>query len=154
MDKIKVALEKKIKTYRLLLVIIGCTMSGIRIFFVFDILPENNVQNFMTGSIDGFFIGFNLALLLSLLFLIFKIKKSMKDEKMMKKYYTFINDERNILIKTKSGMPVNIVNSYLMVLASYLFQGINIYISFTCLAIAILMIFQLFILKLYYMKTM
>ncbi|KRN88375.1 hypothetical protein IV53_GL000339 [Ligilactobacillus ceti DSM 22408] len=83
-----------------------------------------------------------------------KIKIAIKNDEMMKKYYTFMNDERRVLIKTKSGIPLNIVNAYVIVLASHLFQGINIYISVTCLIIAVLMIFQMIILKFYYMKTM
>ncbi len=154
MDKIRIELEKKIKYYILILAMIGCSMSGIRIFFILNIFPEAKGEDFITGAMDGFFIGFNVGLLLFISMAIIKIKKSLKDERRMKKYYTFINDERNVLIKTKSAIPLNIVNSYLIVLAAYVLQGINVYISLTCVAIAIFLIIQLIVLKLYYMKTM
>ncbi len=154
MDKIRAELEKKIKLYVLLFAMIGCSMAGLRIFFILNILPEAKGQDFITGSMNGFFIGFHIGLMVFVSLIIVKIKQSLKDEKKMKKYYTFIHDERNVLIKTKSAIPLNIVNAYLIVLAAYVLQGINRYISFTCIAIAIALIVQVILLKIYYRKTM
>lgn len=153
MVKIKVELGKMIKLYMLLLVMIPCIMLGMRIFFIGNILPGLK-GDFISNAVEGFFIGFNISLMILLFIKIMKIKIAIKNDEMMKKYYTFMNDERSVLIKTKSGIPLNIVNAYVIVLASHLFQGINIYISVTCLIIAVLMIFQMIILKFYYMKTM
>ncbi len=154
MDKIRLQLEKKIKLYLLVLAMIGCSMSGVRVFFVLNLLPEAAGQGFFNGAIDGFFIGFNSGLLILISTIIIKMKSSLKDETKMKKYYTFITDERNVLIKTKSAIPLNIVNAYLIVLIAYILQGVNIYISLTCVAISVALIIQVIILKLYYMKTM
>ncbi len=154
MNSIRNELEKRIKNSMWILVIIMGMMSVVRLFFILNIFPEPVEENFFTGAMDGLLIGFHIGLIVVISIGIIKLKKSLKDEEKMKNYYIFITDERNILIKTKSAVPLNIINAYLFIIVAYLMQSISIYISLTCVIISFYLIIQSIILKLYYTKTM
>ncbi len=147
-------LEKRVKNYRWLLIIVLLTLSWVRLFLILDVIPSPKEESFFTGAMDGLLIGFHIGLMIVLSTIIIKLKRALKDEKKMKSYYIFLTDERNILIKTKSGVPLNIINAYIFVVIGYLLQSISMYISIACIIVALYLLVQSIFLKIYYQKIM
>ncbi len=154
MDKIRKELKKKLRTYQLVMILLALMPSNLRLLQKLNIFVPISDENFASGTMDGFIIGLHLGLIAILAFMVIKLSKAFSDDGKLKKYYTYINDERNRLIKTKSGIPLNIVNAYFIMLIGYLLQSTSIYISYTSIVIANILIIQSIVLKIYYKKNM
>ncbi|MDO5695696.1 MAG: hypothetical protein Q4P30_02905 [Eubacteriales bacterium] len=106
---------KKTLKDRIALVLILCVLALLAMMFgVFYLKERFPGQEHITDYVIGFFTGLEFAFV----FLIGYYYRVMRDEKLMRAMFLKENDERQILIRMKSGIKVVSVLSILIIIAS------------------------------------
>ncbi|MFA5524757.1 MAG: hypothetical protein WDA24_10410 [Tissierellales bacterium] len=107
---------------------------------------------------DGTFAEFQLGLLFGIgvraIIEIVKLSMVMKDNKKLKMLYNKENDERLKLIRSKSGMPMLMITSTLMLIAAVISGYFNTVVFLTLIIAATVQLLIGVIVKLYCMKAM
>jgi hypothetical protein len=110
------------------------------------------------SSTNGEIIDFQRGLLVAFMIfpLVFSIKyhNALKDETKLKKLHNEENDERQKFIRQKSGMPVMMITSGLMILAGIVIGYINKIVFFTLIIAAMGQMTLGALIKIYYMKKL
>lgn len=111
-------------------------------------LPANiaNIFEFLSGFMAG------LSILLAVVLL--RYNRAMSDSRRMKEAYIKENDERLILVRQKSGAPILIITSVIMMLAGVLAGCFNSTVFCTLVAAAICQLLLCVVLKFYYMHKL
>lgn len=111
-------------------------------------LPANiaNIFEFLSGFMAG------LSILLAIVLL--RYNRAMSDSRRIKEAYIKENDERMILVRQKSGVPVLIITSVIMIFAGVLAGCFNPTVFCTLVAAAICQLLLCVILKFYYMHKL
>jgi hypothetical protein len=82
----------------------------------------------------------------------FRLRKIVKNPTELQKLYNKENDERLALIRQKSGMPIIMITSGIMILAAVVAGYINETVFFTLIAAAMAQIVISLAVKVYYMR--
>lgn len=103
-------------------------------------------------NISAFQLGFLVGISLVALFNMFRLRKIVKNPTELQKLYNKENDERLALIRQKSGMPIIMITSGIMILAAVVAGYINETVFFTLIAAAMAQIVISLAVKVYYMR--
>lgn len=142
LDSYKQSLEKR----RVALVVLMsiCSIAILALcFYVRVAIPE---KEYLTGYATGFFIGIELGCV----FFLARLCKAMRDHEALKSMYLKETDERNILIRTKSGFPLIVYLSTMLFLIGLIVGYFNYTAFLTITAVAIGQIVISLLLKLYW----
>lgn len=103
-------------------------------------------------------VGFQFGLILGIgmlsLIQVIKLSKIIKDDKKLKILHNKEHDERLILIRSKSGMPMLLITSVLMIIVAIVYGHFNTTVFITLVLAAMIQLLIGLIVKLYCMKTM
>ena len=105
-------------------------------------------------NISAFQLGFLVGISFVALFYMFRLRKIVKNPTELQKLYNKENDERLALIRQKSGMPIIMITSGIMILAAVVAGYINETVFFTLIAAAMAQIVISMAVKAYYMRKM
>lgn len=111
-----------------------------------------------TTKVDGTVTGFQFGLIFGIgmraLIEIIRMSMVMKDDKKLRMLYNKENDERLKLIRSKSGMPMLMITSILMLVAAIISGYFNTVVFSTLVITATVQLLIGVIVKLYCLKTM
>jgi hypothetical protein len=149
-------MEKYRKTIRkrmILCAILAALSVSLGVFHqskFFDLIslytPNEALAGFQAGLISGFGI-------LSLI-LLYTYGKSIKDDTKLKVLYNKEHDERQNLIRQKSGMPMLLITSGIMIFAGIVAGYFNEIVFYTLILTAMIQMILGVIVKIYYMRKM
>lgn len=146
LDAYKKSLEKR---RAVVIALISISLIAILIvnFYIRTEIPEK--EN-LTDYATGFFTGIELACVYALA----RLFKAMRDHDSLKSMYLKETDERNILIRTKSGFPLIVYLSTTLFLIGLVVGYFNYTAFLTITAVAIGQIAISLILKLYWTQKL
>ena len=144
LEKYRENLIKKEKVYK---AFIGFAMAFLA--FVMFLLKENRLINDLPlGFLTGLILGINLICL----YLIFAIKKALKDEKLLKDMYIKEYDEREKFIKLKSASSIISVLAVGIFITSIFASYFNIIVFYTLAITGGFLLLLGLVLKFYWRK--
>ncbi|MDE6835187.1 MAG: hypothetical protein K2J39_13220 [Ruminococcus sp.] len=123
--------------------------TGLGIFNVFgtnESIKENTVFGFQCGFITG--------LGLVAVILIIRYSKAVKDSDKLKILFNKENDERLRYIKSKSGIPMLLITSMIMILSGTIFGYFNTTVFYTLIVASMCQLLIAGIVKMVYIKKM
>lgn len=136
---------------RISLLIVFCVISLVAIVigavFLKDLSPETSDT---TDYVLGFFTGIELVCVFYMGCLI----RAYRDEKYLKEMYTKETDEREILIRMKSGKDIVPILSLVIAVIACVMSYINFEVFIALTAVAIAQIIITVILKIYWSKKL
>jgi len=106
------------------------------------------------GTVTVFQLGLIFGIGIRALIEIIKLRMVIKDDRKLKMLYNKENDERLKLIRSKSGMPMLMITSILMLIAAIISGYFNTVVFSTLVIAAMVQLLLGLIVKVYYMKTM
>lgn len=115
---------------------------------------SNSQSNLSNDRIAGFSSGIITALGVISIVKVMQLRKILNDEKLIKLQYNKEHDERQQTIKVKSGMPMILIMSLVMILASIVGSYFSNVIFYTLFIAGSVQLLVGLIVKLYYMRTM
>lgn len=121
---------------------------------VFKILPQSQDGGFSDGMVGGMSVGTVVALGMLAVVQIIRLRRVLKDEKLMKLLYNKEHDERLQAIRSKAGMPMILIMSIAMIVAGVIGSRFNETIFYTLFAAGFVQILVGAVVKIYCMKTM
>lgn len=121
-------------------------LLAICFWFVGNYKGSNN--DFVAGFTIGVLIGIELVIIRRL----GKMKRALKDEQMLKMMYVKENDEREQMIRLKSGRPFITYLSLIALVATILASFFNVTVFFTLFAVTICELLISFGAKVYWTK--
>ncbi|HZK34894.1 MAG TPA: hypothetical protein VFD33_06265 [Bacillota bacterium] len=145
MEKFKSLIKRKIILFTLLL-LMAIALGGYTLITGGKGIGDESVQGFQSGIALGIAI---MALIQIATYCI-----ALKDDKKLKLLCNKENDERMEEIRKRSGMPMLLVMSMLMLLAAVIAGYFNTLVFTTLVLTAIIQLTIGLIVKLYHMKTM
>ena len=115
-----------------------------------NFLLEDQIK--LNDSALGFINGLTLGIEIVCVFWVFKIRKALKDDKMLRELYIYEHDERKNFIKLKSGS--NFIGKIALgiFVASILASYFNMVVFYTLVIAGIFLILVSLLLKLYWRK--
>ena len=115
-----------------------------------NFLLEDQIK--LNDSALGFINGLTLGIEIVCVFWVFKIRKALKDDKMLRELYIYEHDERKNFIKLKSGS--NLIGKIALgiFVASILASYFNMVVFYTLVIAGIFLILVSLLLKLYWRK--
>ncbi len=147
MTKFKREINKKCRNYQIL---IGLLLLMLLLVRFYNINGVAKGESFMSDLLMGVTSG----LILVIVVYVYLLKKGIRNDDNLKKLYIHMSDERTNLIKTKSGIPLNLFNAYMVFLAAYVMEGVSHYISYSLIAVSMFLVVEALLLKFYYMKRL
>ena len=123
--------------------------AGLGIFNIFgteENIKENIIFDFQCGFITAF--GLISAIL------IIRYSKAVKNPDKLKLLFNKENDERLRYIRSKSGMPMILISSVIMILSGTVFGYFNTTVFYTLIVASVLQLIISGILKMIYIKKM
>ncbi|SHK88954.1 hypothetical protein SAMN02745136_03590 [Anaerocolumna jejuensis DSM 15929] len=102
--------------------------------------------------ISDFQFGFLVGIGLVAAVMMFKLGNALKDETKLKMLYNEEHDERIGLIRQKSGMPMLVITSCIMIFVGIIAGYVNEVVFVTLVAAATIQIIFSVLIKMYYMK--
>lgn len=143
------AFSKRIKTRRTAMCGALMMLVGILVFLV---TREG------TEGINSVLMGFQTGLVIGLIALIIvymvRLTIALKDDKQLKIWYNKEHDERLKTIRAKSGMPMLLITSLMMICAAVVAGYYNPIVFYTLVVAAMIQLTAGVLVKLYYLKTM
>lgn len=125
---------------------------------IYDVFSSNigETENgsFFEGYVEGFIIGLIISLGLVAVIQIIKLKKIFGNDEQLQLLYNKENDERMKFIKTKSGMPLVLIVSVIMIMAALVGSFFNYIVFFTLIITAFIQLSISVVIKIYYLKRM
>ena len=109
-------------------------------------------QTKLNDSALGFINGLTLGIEIICVFWVFKIRKALKDDKMLRRLYIDEHDERKNFIKLKSGSNLIGKTALGIFVASILASYFNIVVFYTLVITGIFLVLVSLSLKLYWRK--
>lgn len=116
----------------------------------FDLISLYTRNEALAGFQAGLLSGFGLLSLL----LLFKYGKAIKDDTKLNILYNKEHDERQNLIRQKSGMPMLMITSGIMIFAGIIAGYLNEIIFYTLILAAMIQMTLGAMVKIYYMRKM
>ena len=136
---------------RISLLVVFCVIALLAIVlgaaFLKDISPKTTDR---TDYVLGFFTGIELVCVFYMGCLI----RAYRDEKYLKEMYTKETDEREILIRMKSGKNIVPILSFVIAVIACVMSYVNYEVSIALTAVAIAQIIITLILKIYWSKKL
>lgn len=136
---------------RISLLVVFCVIALLAIVlgaaFLKDISPKTTDR---TDYVLGFFTGIELVCLFYMGCLI----RAYRDEKYLKEMYTKETDEREILIRMKSGKDIVPILSFVIAVIACVMSYVNYEVFIALTAVAIAQIIITLILKIYWSKKL
>lgn len=136
---------------RISLLVVFCVIALLAIVlgadFLKDISPEATDR---TDYVLGFFTGIELVCVFYMGCLI----RAYRDEKYLKEMYTKETDEREILIRMKSGKDIVPILSFVIAVIACVMSYVNYEVFIALTAVAIAQIIMTLILKIYWSKKL
>lgn len=123
--------------------------TGLGIFNVFG-TNENIKENIIFDFQCGFITGLGLVSVI----LIIRYSKAVKDSDKLKILFNKENDERLKYIKSKSGMPMLLITSVIMIFSGTIFGYFNTTVFYTLIVASMCQLLIAGIVKMVYMKKM
>ncbi|MDE6798006.1 MAG: hypothetical protein K2J36_08370 [Ruminococcus sp.] len=123
--------------------------TGLGIFNVFG-TNENIKENVIFDFQCGFITGLGLVAVI----LIIRYSKAVKDSDKLKILFNKENDERLKYIKSKSGMPMLLITSVIMIFSGTIFGYFNTTVFYTLIVASMCQLLIAGIVKMVYMKKM
>ncbi|MDE6672738.1 MAG: hypothetical protein K2K16_11155 [Ruminococcus sp.] len=123
--------------------------TGLGIFNVFG-TNENIKENVIFDFQCGFITGLGLVAVI----LIIRYSKAVKDSDKLKILFNKENDERLKYIKSKSGMPMLLITSVIMIFIGTIFGYFNTTVFYTLIVASMCQLLIAGIVKMVYMKKM
>ncbi|MCM1315716.1 MAG: hypothetical protein NC040_10225 [Muribaculaceae bacterium] len=123
--------------------------AGLGIFNVFG-TNENIKENVIFSFQCGFITGLGLVSVL----LIIHYSKAVKDSDKLNLLFNKENDERLKYIKSKSGMPMLLITSMIMIFSGTIFGYFNTTVFYTLIVASMCQLLIAGIVKMVYMKKM
>lgn len=117
-------------------------------------ISKSPIASFSDARIVGFSAGILTSLAVFSAVKIVQLRRVIKDEKLIKLQYHKEHDERQKAIRSKAGMPMVLIMSILMFLASIIGGYYNDLVFYTLFIAGFVQLFVGVIVKIYYMKTM
>lgn len=103
-------------------------------------------------NLSNFQIAFVMVISIIAIFMIMKYKKALKDEAKLQILYNQENDERLQLVRQKSGMPMVMITSTIMIFAGIVAGYLNETVFHTLIAASLAQLTMCSFAKIYYMK--
>lgn len=132
------------------------TALGAVVLCIYDFFAMGNLEkeSMAEGMVSGFQFGLILGIGMLALIQIIKLSKVIKDDKKLRMLHNKENDERLKLIRSKSGMPMLMITSILMLVAAIISGYFNTVVFSTLVIAATAQLSIGAIVKLYCLKTM
>ena len=145
----------KLRIKRRIILFSGAALvTAVLCIYDFFILRYSEKGSMAEGMVSGFQFGLILGMGKLALIQVIKLSKAIKDDKKLKMLYNKEHDERLKLIRSKSGMPMLLITSVLMIIAAIVSGYFNTTVFLTLLIAAMAQLVIGLIVKLYCMKTM
>lgn len=111
-----------------------------------------------TDGVNSVLLGFQTGLVMGLMALtvvyIMRLVRALKNDKQLKIWYNKEHDERLKTIRAKSGMPMLLITSLMMICAAVVAGYYNPIVFYTLVIAGMLQLAAGVLVKLYYLKTM
>lgn len=141
--------KKKLKVRILIFSILLLIFVAVLLYNQFG--TSSAIKNSLSFS---FQCGFSAAGALALVFWIAKYRRALLDELKLRILYNKENDERMKAIWAKSGIPMTVILSMVLVLAGIVIGYFNETVFFVLICVAIFQLFATAAVKFFYMKKM
>ena len=136
---------------RISLLVVFCVIALLAIVLGADFLKDISLETTdRTDYVLGFFTGIELVCLFYMGCLI----RAYRDEKYLKEMYTKETDEREILIRMKSGKNIVPILSFVIAVIACVMSYVNYEVFIALTAVAIAQIIITLILKIYWSKKL
>lgn len=145
--------KEKIKR-RIMLFSVGVLGAAILCIYDFFVMRNLEMESMRPTMVVGFQFGLILGIGMLSLIQVIKLSKIIKDDKKLKILHNKEHDERLILIRSKSGMPMLLITSVLMIIVAIVYGHFNTTVFITLVLAAMIQLLIGLIVKLYCMKTM
>lgn len=107
-----------------------------------------------TSMVFGFQCGLTLGLGVSALPLIIRYKKALESEEKLQLLFNKENDERMKAIKSKAGMPMLLITSFIMIIIAVVIGYFDVVVFYTLIVAALCQLVAACIVKFIYMRLM
>ena len=136
---------------RISLLVVFCVIALLAIVLGADFLKDISLETTdRTGYVLGFFTGIELVCVFYMGCLI----RAYRDEKYLKEMYTKETDEREILIRMKSGKDIVPILSFVIAVIACVMSYVNYEVFIALTSVAIAQIIITVILKIYWSKKL
>ena len=136
---------------RISLLVVFCVIALLAIVLGADFLKDISLETTdRTDYVLGFFTGIELVCIFYMGCLI----RAYRDEKYLKEMYTKETDEREILIRMKSGKDIVPILSFVIAVIACVMSYVNYEVFIALTAVAIAQIIITLILKIYWSKKL
>ena len=119
-------------------------------FFIGDAEASGFSSGILSGSRFGIIFGIGAFALIRVI----SLRQATRDDKKLRELYNKEHDERLIAIRAKSGMPLLLISSDLMLIAAMIAGPINITIFYTLLIASTAQLLTCIAVKTYFLKKM
>lgn len=143
--------RRKIKNRIFVGAIICAVTAGIAVLDVLGVIEKLGFLK-KYEVLSTFQFGFLVGITLVAIFYMFKLGIALKYEKKLRILYNEEKDERLLLIRQKSGAPMIVITSTIMVLGGIIAGYINEIVFYTLIAAGFFQLIFSIIAKLYYMR--
>lgn len=133
---------------------VGVLGAAILCIYDFFVMRNLEMESMRPTMVVGFQFGLILGIGMLSLIQVIKLSKIIKDDKKLKILHNKEHDERLILIRSKSGMPMLLITSVLMIIVAIVYGHFNTTVFITLVLAAMIQLLIGLIVKLYCMKTM
>ncbi len=145
MIKFKQTLRRRVFLIRIFVAVFSLFLFNQQFRIVHWQLPVND-------TLAGFQLGLLLGFEFTLFFLLSTYCKALRDEQALEKLYNKEHDERKIMIRQKSGIPVIVITSGIILFAAIIAGYFNIVVFYALIAAAFGQLMVCGILKLIYLR--
>ncbi len=145
--------KMKIKR-RIMLFSVGTLGAAALCVYGFFAMGSTEKESIVDGTIAGFQFGLIFGIGMLTLIQIIKLSMVIKDDKKLRILYNKEHDERLKLIRSKSGMPMLMITSVIMLITAIISGYFNTVVFLTLVIAATVQLSIGAIVKLYCLKTM
>ena len=125
------------------------------VFVIILLYNQFGASDLIKDSLSfSFQCGFSAAGALVLVYLIIQYRRALSDDLKLQVLYNKENDERTRVIWAKSGIPMTVILSMILVLAGIVIGYFNETVFVVLICVALFQLFASASVKLYYMKKM
>lgn len=149
MEKYQKVLKNRIKVLASVM-ILAVALVVMDYLGVFKAIGSNFLENEMKGFQKGTLMGMLMTMIVICGYFIVRYCSVLKDEKKLRKLYNHENDEREKMIKNKTGAHVTILSATVLIFVAIIAGYFNQIVSLTLIGCAIFQLSLSVLLKLYY----
>lgn len=149
MDKYR----NKIRIKIIILALLALTGVSLGIYNVF-FEGDNGLSDFAAGILSGSRTGLAIGIGLFAMIQMIGLSKALRDDIALKKLFNKEHDERLLEIRARSGMPLLLITSVLMLIAALIAGPLNLSAFYTLVIASSAQLLIGLCVKLYFMKKM